>query len=273
VDDVTITADLDPRAAPAPGWYRVLTDDPRLLHLLARTCSPEAVLGEVLDPAAELWQAPVERHGAVHRLSDERGATVALAAPQGGERERPCEIVTPPISDRHGERLDELLCMAAKLGFTVPLESAVHLHLDGAPFRAGAALANVIRLFGHWRAALHDVLDTNPHCRRLAPLPEAMVGLTTGTPSFAELRQAATETGLTKFHDVNLTQLFAERPIRDTIEIRILPGAIDAGEIVERARIVEGLLRRCLEPEPIPVPPADPAQAATQVRRLGGLTA
>src|SRR5690242_2530688 len=36
VDDVTITAELDSAAAAPPGWHRVLTDDPRLLNLLAR---------------------------------------------------------------------------------------------------------------------------------------------------------------------------------------------------------------------------------------------
>ena len=49
----------------------------------------------MLDAAAELWGTKVQRHGDVYRLDDPSGATIALAAPQGGERERPCEIVTP----------------------------------------------------------------------------------------------------------------------------------------------------------------------------------
>ena len=48
-----------------------------------------------LDATARLWGSAVQQHGDVYRLDDPAGATIALAAPQGGERERPCEIVTP----------------------------------------------------------------------------------------------------------------------------------------------------------------------------------
>src|ERR1700733_6477327 len=40
VDDVTLVADLDPRSPPVGDWYRVLTDDPRLLRLLAERIDP-----------------------------------------------------------------------------------------------------------------------------------------------------------------------------------------------------------------------------------------
>ena len=53
-----------------------------------------------------------------------------------------------------------------------------------------------------------------------------------GDPTYEDLQQAATEGGLTKFFDVNLTQLLSRIPLRDTIEIRILPGMIDAGDVV-----------------------------------------
>ena len=57
-------------------------------------------------------------------------------------------------------------------------------------------------------------------CRRLAPLPDPLVAAADGDPSHAELRDAAAEGALTKFFDVNLTQLLTDTPIRDTIEIR-----------------------------------------------------
>jgi hypothetical protein len=262
VDDVTLLVDLDPRATPPPGWFRILSDDPRLVRLLARHSDPGGTLDAALDATAQLWGSVVQRIGDVYRLDDPGATTIALAAPQGGERERPCEIVTPPLTGDHHERLEELLGPARDLGFTVPVEAAVHLHVDGAPFREAHALANVIRLFAHWREPLRTLLQTNPACRRLAPLPGSLVAAADDGAPIDQLRKAADEGELTKYFDVNLTQVLPETaPIRDTVEVRILPGGIDAGPIVDRAALVELLLDRCEWPEPFPAPPADPAQA------------
>jgi hypothetical protein len=244
VDDITIRSDLDHTAAAPAGWYRLLTDDVRFAWLLEEQCDPAAPIETVLAPVARLWDAQVETLGGVRRL-DARGATIALAASSGGERERPCEIVTPPIAAGHGDLLEELLEPARELGFTVPREAAVHLHFDGGPFRDAAALANVVRLFAHWRDPLRDRLGTNPECRRLQPLPELLVAAAAGEPTFDELRDAANRAGLTKFYDVNLTQLFRDHPIRHTLEIRILPGGITAEEVITRAALIEALLDRC----------------------------
>ncbi|MCW2135520.1 amidoligase family protein [Actinoplanes cyaneus] len=252
VDDITLLAGLDPKAPPLPGWFRVLTDDSRLLRLLARHSDPGGTIGTALDGVAALWGSPVQRHGIVYRLNDAADATIALAAPLGGERERPCEIVTPPLTGDHSAALEELLAPARELGFTVPHEAAVHLHVDGGPFRAPHALANLIRLFAYWREPLREVLRTNPACRRLAPLPGPLVEAVQGIPSYEGLRAAATAGELTKYFDVNLTQLLTDTPVRDTVEIRILPGAISAGPIVDQAALVELLLDRCLDPAPIP---------------------
>ena len=265
VDDVTLVAGLDPRAAAPPGWFRILSDDPRLLRLLATHSDPGGGIETALDGTARLWGSAVQQIGDVYRLDDPGGATIALAAPAGGERERPCEVVTPPLTGDHGAALEELLGPARELGFTVPHEAAVHLHLDGGPFRQPHALANVVRLFAHWREALRLLLQTNPACRRLAPLPESLVAAVDGIASYDDLRKAAADGGLTKFFDVNLTQLLTDTPIRDTIEIRILPGAIDADDILNRAGLVELLLERCLEPEPFPAAPADPAAALAEL--------
>jgi Putative amidoligase enzyme len=261
VDDVTLVAGLDPRAAPAPGWFRVLSDDPRLLRLLAAHSDPGGPLSAALDGTARLWGTRVEQIGNVFRLDDPGGATIALAAPQGGQRERPCEVVTPPLTNDHRAALDELLAPARELGFTVPAEAAVHLHIDGGPFRHPPALANLIRLFAHWREPLHRIFRTNPACRRLAALPAPLVAATDARADAAALRQAADNGRLSKFFDVNLTQVLTDAPLRDTVEIRILPGSIDADEIVHQAALIELLLDRCLDEKPFPAPPADPAAA------------
>jgi len=268
VDDVTLLDGLDPRTPASPGWFRILSDDTRLLGLIARHSDPGGVIGTALDATARLWGTTVQRHDDVYLLDDPGGTTIALAAPQGGERERPCEIVTPPLSGDHLAALAELLGPARELGFTVPVEAAVHLHLDGAPFRPAHALANVVRLFGRWREPLRTLLQTNPACRRLAPLPEPLLAAVAGEPTYDELGAAAAAGELTKFFDVNLTQLLTGTPVRDTLEIRILPGAIDPDEIVNRAGLVELLLERCTDPEPFPAPPADPAAAFEQLLEI-----
>jgi hypothetical protein len=268
VDDVTLVADLDPRTRPTPGWYRVLTDDSRLLRLLAARIDPGAALEESLGPIAELWGVQVNAHGGVFQVNDASGATVALASLQGGGRERGCEVITPPLTVDHAIAIDELLQVARELDFGVPVEAAVHVHHDGAPFRSAPALANVVRLFGLWRPALHTLLATNPACLRLAPLPKSLVQAAAGTPSYERLRDAATAGGITKFFDVNLTALFAENPARDTLEVRILPGAIDTRDIVRGAATVEALLNRCLDETPIPSPPADPGAALRELQAM-----
>jgi Putative amidoligase enzyme len=268
VDDVTLVADLDPRTRPTPGWYRVLTDDSRLLRLLAARIDPGAALEESLGPIAELWGVHVNAHGEVLQVNDSSGATVALASPQGGGRERGCEVITPPLTADHGIAIEELLQVARELGFVVPVEAAVHVHHDGAPFRSAPGLANVIRLFGLWRPALHTLLGTNPRCLRLAPLPASLVQAAAGTPSYEQLRDAAAAASITKFFDVNLTALFAESPVRDTLEVRILPGAIDTPDIVRGAATVEALLNRCLDETPIPSPPTDAAAAVRALREM-----
>lgn len=266
VDDITLTDGLEPRTPAPPGWYRILSDDARLLSLIAARCDPGAPIERVLDPIAELWGSAPEVLGDVVRLDDPEGVTIALVAPQGAERERPCEIVTPPLAENHAEALEELLEPARELGFTIPNEAAVHLHLDGAPFRDPRTLANVVLLFAHYRDGLRELLQTNPACRRLAPLPAQLVAAASAaTPDQDELRKAADEGELTKYFDVNLTQLLTDRPLRDTLEIRILPGAITAGDIVHRAALVELLLDRCEDPEPFPVAPTGDVSALMKI--------
>jgi hypothetical protein len=267
VDDVTIVADLDASAAAPPGWHRLLTDDPRLLRLLARVSDPGGPLETALDGAASLWGVRAEQLGSVWRIESD-GATIALATPSGGERERPCEIVTPPLVADHEAALDELLGTACDLGFTVPQEAAVHCHFDGSPFRNAGALANIVRLFGWWREPLRDLLATNSRCRRLAALPVELVALVQGSPTIEDLRAAAARGGLSKFFDVNLTQLMRDDPLRDTVEIRILPGTLHAGDVIERARVVEALLDRCCEPDRLPDAENTLDAAIRQLQRL-----
>ncbi|MGI5190412.1 amidoligase family protein [Promicromonospora sp. CA-289599] len=275
VDDITIVSDLAGATTRGHrGWYRVLCDEPRLLRLIERRTDPSAALPDVLAPVAELFGTQVELKGGAARVNDATGATIAVAMPLPAGRERPCEVVTPPITEGHWRHLDDLLAPARALGFTVPAEAAVHLHLDGAAFRRTASFANLVRLFGYWREPLWEALGTNGACRRLAPLPAELLPLVERDGlSWAELVTAARGVGLTKYADVNLTQLVAPQPVRDTVEVRVLPGALDASDIVPRAALVERLLRRCLDDAPVPGPDGgaahDPVGALLELASRG----
>jgi hypothetical protein len=274
VDDVTLVADLDARAAPLPGWHRVLTDDARLLNLLAELCRPEAPLAEVLDPVAEVFGTGVVAGPAgIRKVADRDGATVAMAAPLPGERHRPAEVVTPPLVEDHAGVLAGLLGEARRLGFTVPREAAVHLHVDAPPLRSPRALANLVTLWGPWGGALRRLLGTNPACRRLAPPPPELVAL---VPRLRELRswpeavEAVSGVKLTKFADLNLTALVAAPAVKDTVEVRVLPGALTADEVIEPAVIVEGLLAACRHLDALPEPSGLPGADVETLHRLGG---
>ncbi|KQO60044.1 amidoligase family protein [Curtobacterium sp. Leaf261] len=304
VDDITIVADVERELTDAgcgaPGhrpcavcrqrtdghWYRVLSDDIRLLRLVAERTDPDVPFDRVLDDVAVLFGSTVETIGAVRRLRDRSGASIAMASPLAPGRGRPCEIVTPPLRQDHEAALEALLRPARALGFRVPAEAAVHLHVDAAPFRSVSAFSNLVRLFGYWREALRTVLDTNPACTRLRPLPPELVALVEDTAGMGagarpggagdpdawhRLQAAASGTGLTKYFDVNLTALLTDDPVRDTVEVRILPGALHGAEIVRRAAVVEALLARCTDPTPIPAPTtSDPVEAVRELSDLAG---
>lgn len=271
VDDVTIVADLDVRAAPLPGWHRIVTDDARLLNLLAAVCDPAADVADVLVPVARLFGTEVVAAGrSIHKVADRDGASIAMAAPLPGERHRPAEIVTAPLVRDHAAVLEQMLRPARDLGFTVPVEAAVHLHFDAAPFRTPVAFASVVALFAGWRPALWHLFGTNPACRRLAPPQPAMVDLVDSVgklDSWDEVLAAIAGIELSKYSDVNLSHVVRAPATKDTLEIRILPGADTAEEIVRHAAVAEGLLRRCLAGAVLPVPTGRAVEDAAALRQ------
>ncbi len=242
VDDLTLQADLDHEAAPKPGWWRVLSDDRRILHLARRHARPGQGLVGVMQPLAELFGPALDRlDGGVLRVRDPDGRPVALGAPLPGERERPCEVVTPPLPAGSAEELHEaleaLLGPARELGFTVPVEAAVHVHFDAAPFRSPAVLQQVVR---RWTAEALDMrarFGTNPRCRRLGGWQPALHEVVEA-PDFAGLpwslaRERLEAVGLSKYVDLNLKNAVHAVPGKETVEVRILPGSIHAEPVVQ----------------------------------------
>ena len=291
VDDVTIVADLqrdqlrrsqgrvetETAGRHDEHSYRMLSDDIRLLRLVADHSHPDTPFDRVLDEVASLFGTTVETVGTIRRLRDRAGASIAMATALATGRERPCEIVTPPLRHDHEAALEALLRPARELGFAVPVEAAVHLHLDADPYRSAHAFSNLVRLFGHWREALRYELATNPACTRLQALPQELIEFVDSDAAHRDdvgtqwrrLQAKATASGLTKYFDINLTALLSDSPTRNTVEVRILPGMLHGAEITRSAALVEALLARCQQSAPIPRPStSDPAAMAMELRAL-----
>lgn len=247
VDDVTIQSDLDPKAPAEDGWYRILSDDRRLIRLIERHIDPNAQASEVLEPVAELFGATVEARSAGRfRLDNSDGATVAMVTPQMGERDRVCEIISTPLVGDIEQQLELLLQPARELGFTIPAEAAVHVHLDAQPFRSADRFASLVHGFGSDRAGLWSAVGTNDACRRLGPLPDELVEAV-GDPSFGsrswdDIEAWLKTLALTKYSDLNLMKLAQRSSDKDTVEIRVLPGSIDAGTILDGVAQLQSLV-------------------------------
>lgn len=253
VDDLTLQSDLDRNAPPRSGWYRILSDDPRLLRLVMARCDPDAELASVLLPLAALFGTePTREADDVVKVADETRAPVALATTLPGERERPCELITAPISERHTARLDALLAVARDLGFTVPAEAAVHLHFDAARLKSPAVFRRLVETVGRHGASLRRIVGTNPRCRRLGRLPEPLFALA-GQRGFDRLSWAEAEArlralDLSKYVDFNVLNLVHDMPGKPTFEVRILPGSIDTAEIIGWALLFQAILEWCVAP-------------------------
>jgi len=251
VDDLTLQAGLYRDAAPKHGWLRIVADDGRLLQLVMAQCDPAAPLGDVLAPIATLFGTQPQRHpSGMVRIVDARGASVAIAAPLPGERERPCEIVTAPIECDHAQVLQGLLADARAEGFGLPLEGATHIHFDAAPLTSAAAIATLVETLLVHGVGLKQLVGVNPHCVRLGPWPDALTTLVR-RPEFPALAWPATvealsQVGLSKYCDYNLVNIALASPGKHTFEVRVLPAQLDAAPILEAAALFEGLLRWCV---------------------------
>lgn len=252
VDDLTLQGGLDRQARPMPGWYRIVSDDLRLLHLVARHCDPTAPLEQVLEPIAALFGSQVsEGPGGMRRIADPHDLPIAIGAPLPGERHRPCEVISAPLGADASRRLLGQVCdQAARLGFAVPAESATHLHLDAALIQDAQTLAQLVTLWQRWGGAIKQAVETNPRCVRLGPFEDAVLQAVR-QPDFVGLDWPQAQARLkaakpSKYRDINLRNLAFPFLGKPTVELRVLPTSLDAdrvwshleamGAVVELAR-------------------------------------
>jgi hypothetical protein len=258
VDDLTLQAGLQKSAPPREGWYRIVSDDGRLLQLVMRTGDAESDLETALKPIAELFGTVPEHHDGMLRVVDERKVSVVLGAPLPGERERPCEIVTVPIETGHGDILSGLMADAIAEGCTIPLESATHVHFDAAPLASAKSVAALVRVLWKHGDALKRLVGFNPNCVRLGRWPEALPALTEGEAfralDWTAAKAALMATGLTKYCDYNLLNLASDNRRKLTFELRVLPTSMSVEPVLFATALFEGILRWSIAPGALDAP-------------------
>lgn len=261
VDDLTLQADLHRQAKPKPGWYRIVSDDERLLRLIVQQANPALPLEQVMQPIAELFgTVPDQGPGGMIRVNDRWGASVAIAVPLPGERERPCELITPPLDMHQGEQLEELLSLARQLKFQAPLEGATHIHFDATALQSAQAIANLVNLLSTYGDTLKQLMGTNRHCRRLGQWPAQLLNTVNAVGfrdrSWAEVQTELKALPLTKYCDFNLVNWIHGIPDKNTIEVRILPVWLDSEPIMAAAALFAAILECAAAPGMIPQAPS-----------------
>ena len=256
VDDLTLQDDLDKAQKPQPGWYRIVSDDTRLLQLVS--CQSDALhsLNQVLKPIAALFGTDTETgpEGMI-RVADNTGNPIAIAAPLPGERERPCELITPPINKDHFQRLEPLLEIARSLGFTIPREGAIHIHFDGKALCSARIFANLVNILWTYGEILKQLVGTNPQCRRLGVWDYDLLEMVNESDfrelTWEEAQTRLTKLQLTKYCDFNLKNLIHHIPGKYTFEVRIFPVWLESKPILESAMLFEAVLNYATSMEKI----------------------
>ena len=251
VDDLTLQDDLDKTQIPKLGWYRIVSDETRLLELVRYQADANAPISEVLNPIAHLFGTTISMGaGNMFRVTDEMGRSIAIAAPLPGERERPCELIFPPIDSNHFYRLESILSIARSLGFTAPIEGAIHLHFDASPLYSARVFANLVNLLWTHGNNLKRLVDTNPKCRRLGNWSNSLIELV-NQPKFSylswtEAQNLLAKIELTKYCDFNLRNIVHKVPNKETFEVRIFPVWLESQAIIEAARLIEAILQQSI---------------------------
>jgi len=224
VDDLTLQDDLDRTASPQAGWYRIVSDEHRLLQLVMQQADAVAPISDVLTPIAHLFGTePQYGIGGMVRVTDKTGESIAIAAPLPGERERPCELITAPISNNHYEQVDSLLGIARRLGFTPAAEGAIHIHFDATKLMNAPVLANLMRVLWRFGDELKILMKSNPRCRRLGRWSQELYDHIQqpewSNLSWEEAKQSLVDFEITKHCDFNIKNIIQLEAEKQTFEL------------------------------------------------------
>lgn len=275
-DDITLNADLRDDVEGAPGFYRILSTSKPVLDLVELHASAAATIDEVLAPVASLFGTRVAPGAEGVHVVRSRSGIVAMAFPLAGDRERACEIITPPLPGDEAilrRYLGMVLGASKELGFVVPVESATHVHFDGKLLQDAKVIRNLVCIFTRFGPVLREVLQTNPACTRLGGWPEAFVALALSKAflalPWADAARAILEAGVVKWCDFNVLNLVDPFATKRTFEVRILGTTFDVDELVARSMLLARLLGRAVALPPL-TPGGEATRAALEAFAAGG---
>ncbi|MCB1178946.1 MAG: amidoligase family protein [Leptospiraceae bacterium] len=247
VDDLTLQDDCNKSNPPKAGWYRIVSDESRLIQLLLNQCNPNDSVIDVLKPIAKLFGTELEiNNGNMVRVADSTGAAIAIAAPLPGERERPCELIFPPINENHFERIESLLKIARSLGYKIPKEGATHIHFDAKPLESPKTISNLMRILWKFEDDLSKLVKTNQNCRRLGKWSLYLYNWTQDKKfqnmSWENAKQSLQNYEITKYCNFNIKNFIHTNLDKYTFEVRILPVSLKTEDVIEAAGLFEGIL-------------------------------
>jgi hypothetical protein len=233
VDDPTIVDEL---AAAGERLRIARTDDVRLALWMERNCPG------TFDPLKKIFDATEEEDGFV----DPWGQPLLRWHEVSSERLRVSEVVLRPLSRKElAPTLRKVMKVADTEGFTVPSEGAIHAHYDAGPFRTTPALRRLVLKWSEERERWLKKLKPNPRCRKLGPFPPDVVRVAreaTDDLPFSTLAAGMILGGLHRAIDVNVLGVVERYPKQPTVEVRCLPGSLDAAETLERLAVVDQFL-------------------------------
>jgi Putative amidoligase enzyme len=245
-------------------WLASFVDDPTIVDDLSRSNSRRRIartddLRLALWMERQCWSAdPHQRFEALTRSFATREEDDGLVDPWGHpllrwhhestQRARVCEVVLRPLEPKERKPvLTKVLTLARKLGFTVPKEAAVHAHFDAAPFRSTLALKDLVLTWARERSLWLERFEPNPHCRKRGPFPDDVVRVAAAADDdlpFDTLAAGLLLAGLHRAVDLNLLGVVERHPKQPTVEVRCLPGSLDAEATLARLAHADALLAR-----------------------------
>ncbi|HEY0882304.1 MAG TPA: amidoligase family protein [Archangium sp.] len=242
-------------------WFASLVDDPTIVDELMQT---EQTMGIARTDDVRLaawieracghtWRELVKTFDGVETeegIVDPWGHPLVRWHAISAERARVTEVVLRPLSAKELKpTLKRVMTLATKLGFTVPLEAAVHAHFDAAPFRSTKLLRRLVLGWTKERAHWLAKFEPNPRCRKLGPFAPNVVRVAKEADDampFEMVAAAMLMGGLQRAVDVNLLGLVERFPKQPTVEVRCLPGSLDAEATLQKVGVARDFVDRLL---------------------------
>jgi len=163
------------------------------------------------------------------------------------------EIVTPILTYDDVSLLQDVVRAVARCGARVDSSTAIHIHIDGAPFDA-RTVRNLVKMFAKQEALIFHALGVSAsrrarYCREIDPA--FLRQLETRRPRsmedvnrlwYGQLNRCPQHYDQSRYHALNIHSLFT----RGTIEFRLFEGTLHAGVVKSYVQFVLAIARLAL---------------------------